>query len=224
MNEPQGSIQPVTRANPSILLALAALIFICIHTKAGNGNNSGLRGGIENVDHPSEGERMNSGSLVPGGIVYNFLHTSAAIPDLTKQSLTLRRKRNLRREHFAGLSFNLLGPTLGYGSVSMNYSIGNTSQFEAGIDLSTVYAGFNLYPVQINRGGNFAPYMGLMVAYGRKISSEKEDDIYMYMPVGVRYLNDDNWFFSVEVAATTADHVSSSPFYAGIKLGYLFRQ
>ena len=206
------------------LPVLALLLMIGITASAGNGNKPGVSNRIENPEPLSE-----KNPAIPNSVL---LHGESSTPHPTisasaypsEQSLTLRQKRNLRREHFAGLSVNFLGPTLGYGSVSMNYSIGTVTQIEAGIDLSTVYGGINLYPLRLDRGDNFSPYMGLMVAYGRKISSDKKDDIYMYMPVGIRYLNDDNWFFSVEVAATTADHVSSSPFYTGIRLGYRFWQ
>ena len=223
MKDQPGCARPGTGVNPFILPVLTVLLLICITATAGNGNNPGVPGCTGYSGPLPDQEPVISNSVLPY-VRLNASHYSiSSSPYPSGQSLTLRQKRNLRREHFAGLSVNIFGPTLGYGSVSMNYSIGSTSQIEAGIDLSTVYAGFNLYPIRLNRAETFAPYMGLMVAYGRKISSENKDDIFMYMPVGIRYLNDDNWFFSVEVAATTADHVSSSPFYTGIKLGYLFR-
>lgn len=224
MNDQPGCNRPGISINPCILPLVAAMLLLCITAMSGNGKYSGVTGRLENSDALPEKDPATSDSVLANAEIIIVHHGISPFRNPSEQPLTLRQKRNLRREHFAGLSVNILGPTLGYGSVSMNYSIGSTSQIEAGIDLSTVFAGFNLYPVRLSRAENFSPYMGLMVAYGRKISSDKKDDIYMYMPVGIRYVNDDNWFFSLEVAATTADHVSSSPFYAGIKLGYLFRQ
>lgn len=224
MKDQPGFISPGRSVYPFMLPVLAVLLLICIHAEAGNDRNSGVPGGDEYVIHTPQREIATFSPGLPEDGENSFLHNAGTFPYPARQTLSLRQRRNLRREHYAGLGVNLLGPTLGYGSVCMNYSIGNTSQLEAGIDLSTVYAGFNLFPVRVSRAERLSPYMGLMAAYGRKTGTDRKDDIYMYMPVGIRYLNDDNWFFSFEVAATTADHVSSSPFYAGIKLGYLFRQ
>jgi len=141
-----------------------------------------------------------------------------------QQNSVLRRRRSMLREQALGVGANLLGPTMGYASAYLQYSYGRVFQAEAGIDLSTVYTGINLYPQVFYRLEELSPYMGLMIGYSDPIKQNIVKGIYAYMPVGMRYLTTDDWYVCIEIAATTASTVKTAPLFLGIKLGYLFKR
>lgn len=140
------------------------------------------------------------------------------------QNSVLRRRRTIVREQAFGVGGNLLGPTLGYASAYLQYSYGRVIQMEAGLDLSTVYTGLNLYPHVFNRIEELSPYMGLMIGYSDPLKQNIAKGIYAYMPVGMRYVTSDDWYICFEIAATTASTVQTAPLFLGIKLGYLFKR
>lgn len=141
-----------------------------------------------------------------------------------QQNSVFRRRRSMVREQALGVGANLLGPTLGYASAYLQYSYGRVIQAETGIDLSTVYAGINLYPHVFNRFEELSPYMGLMIGYSDPLRQNIAKGIYAYMPIGMRYVTADDWYVCIEIAATTASTVQTAPLFLGIKLGYLFKR
>lgn len=145
------------------------------------------------------------------------------LPTEAAQPNPLRRKRNLRNEKALLVGFNLLGATMNYGSAFLGYALGRVVNLETGIDLTTAYGGISLHPIQFRRIEGLSPYMGLMAGYAGIGGGVLEEEFYMYMPVGVRYLTPDNWHISMEIAATTADNIRTGPLYGGIKLGYYFK-
>lgn len=145
------------------------------------------------------------------------------IPTQVIQPNPLRRKRNLRKEKALLVGFNLLGATMNYGSAYLGYALGRVVNLETGLDLTTAYGGVSLHPIQFRRIEGLSPYMGLMAGYAGIGDGPLEEEFYMYMPVGVRYLTPDNWHISLEIAATTADNIRTGPLYGGIKLGYYFK-
>lgn len=145
------------------------------------------------------------------------------IPSDVSQPHPLRRRRSLRREKALIVGANLLGATMNYGSAFFGYAIGKVVNLEAGIDLTTAYGGISLHPIQFRRIEGLSPYMGLMAGYKGSGNGQKAEELYMYMPIGVRYITPDNWHISIEVAATTADNIRTGPLYGGIKLGYYFK-
>lgn len=147
----------------------------------------------------------------------------AMLPQSGNQRSILRRRRTMRREQFLGIGGNLLGPTLGYASVFLQYAPGKVIQAETGADMTTVYGGLSLYPKVNSRVEGLGPYMGLMLGYSDPNQKNLAKGIYAYMPIGIRYVTIDDWYVSFEVAATTASSVRSAPLFMGIKLGYLFR-
>jgi hypothetical protein len=142
----------------------------------------------------------------------------------SQQNSVLRRRRSMVREQALGVGANLLGPTLGYASAYLQYSYGRVIQMEAGLDLSTVYTGINLYPHIFGRIEELSPYMGLMIGYSDPLKQNIAKGIYAYMPIGLRYITSDDWYVCVEIAATTASTVQTAPLFLGIKLGYLFKR
>jgi hypothetical protein len=140
-----------------------------------------------------------------------------------QQATPFRRKRTVRPAQAFGIGGNLLGPTLGFASVYMQYSYGQMLQAEAGIDLSTVYGGLNIYPPLPLSVEGLSPYMGLMIGYSDPARQNLARGIYAYMPVGFRYVTPDDWYICVEFAATTSSNIKTSPLFLGIKLGYLFK-
>lgn len=164
---------------------------------------------------------------VRNNVTYHFLLTN---PETSmsfvssQQNSVLRRRRSMLREQALGIGANLLGPTMGYASAYLQYSYGRVIQAEAGIGLSTVYTGINLYPQVFNRIEELSPYMGLMIGYSDPIKQNIAKGIYAYMPVGLRYLTPDDWYVCIEIAATTASTVKTTPLFLGIKLGYLFKR
>ena len=164
---------------------------------------------------------------VRNNVTYHFLLTN---PETSmsfvssQQNSVLRRRRSMLREQALGIGANLLGPTMGYASAYLQYSYGRVIQAEAGIGLSTVYTGINLYPQVFYRLEELSPYMGLMIGYSDPIKQNIAKGIYAYMPVGMRYLTTDDWYVCIEIAATTASTVKTAPLFLGIKLGYLFKR
>jgi hypothetical protein len=142
----------------------------------------------------------------------------------SQQNSVLRRRRSMVREQALGVGANLLGPTLGYASAYLQYSYGRVIQMEAGLDLSTVYTGINLYPHIFGRIEELSPYMGLMIGYSDPLKQNIAKGIYAYMPIGLRYITSDDWYVCVEIAATTASTLQTAPLFLGIKLGYLFKR
>ena len=148
----------------------------------------------------------------------------AFIPQPRQTTSVFRRKRTNVREHEFGIGGNVLGATMNYASAYLQYSLSRVLQVEGGLDLSTVYAGFNLFPKVIEKIEGLSPYMGLMIGYSDPDNLKTANGIYAYMPVGIRYLTADNWYICLELAATTADNVRSSPLFVGVKLGFLFKR
>lgn len=151
-------------------------------------------------------------------------HEPSAFYTSSQQNSVIRRRRSMVREQALGVGANLLGPTLGYASTYLQYSYGRVIQAEAGIDLSTVYTGINLYPHVFNRFEELSPYMGLMIGYSDPLKQNIAKGIYAYMPIGMRYVTADDWYVCIEIAATTASTVQTAPLFIGIKLGYLFKR
>ncbi|HAX95713.1 MAG TPA: hypothetical protein DCY35_04215 [Prolixibacteraceae bacterium] len=163
---------------------------------------------------------INSTSDVYGKVAFtSFLD----FPTEVIQPNPLRRKRNFRKEKALLVGFNLLGATMNYGSAYLGYALGRVVNLETGLDLTTAYGGVSLHPIQFRRVEGLSPYMGLMAGYAGIGDGPLEEEFYMYMPVGVRYLTPDNWHISIEIAATTADNIHTGPLYGGIKLGYYFK-
>ncbi len=121
-----------------------------------------------------------------------------------------------------GAGVSLLGGSLGYGSVFVQYGIGRSLQAETGAGPGALYGGLGLFPLPSRRPEGISPYMGLFAGYTGRARSGFRKGAYMYMPAGVRCLHARGWFFSAEVAATTAGSLGWGPLYAGIKFGYLF--
>ncbi len=144
-------------------------------------------------------------------------------PQTTPQTSVFRRRRTMRRQQQLGLGGNIFGPTLSVASAYMQYSFIRTAQIEAGLDLSTVYGGFNFYPRVITQNENLSPYMGLMIGYSMGRNKQVEG-IYAYMPVGIRYLTPDDLYICLEIAATTAHNVRSAPLFLGLKMGFLIKK
>lgn len=160
---------------------------------------------------------INNNHFLPENFIPSASYTSA------QQNSVLRRRRSMVREQALGVGANLLGPTLGYASAFLQYSYGRVIQAEAGLDLSTVYTGINLYPHVLNRYEELSPYMGLMIGYSDPLKQNIAKGIYAYMPIGMRYITADDWYLCIEIAATTASSVQTAPLFIGIKLGYLFK-
>lgn len=159
------------------------------------------------------------------GLSNKHIISSSGLPGISSQEFNLlRRRRPMMRDQALGVGANLLGPTLGYASAYLQYSIGRVVQAEAGLDLSAVYAGINLYPHVFNRIEELSPYMGLMIGYSDPLRQNIAQGIYAYMPVGMRYVTSDNWYVCVEIAGTTASNIRTAPLFLGIKLGYLFKR
>ena len=146
-----------------------------------------------------------------------------SLPQTTPQTSVFRRRRTMNRQQQLGIGGNILGPTLGIASAYMQYSFIKTAQIEAGLDLATVYAGFNFYPRVITLNENLSPYMGLMIGYSDPERNKTVKGIYAYMPVGFRIITPDDWYVCIEVAATTAHNVRSAPLFLGLKMGFLFK-
>lgn len=145
-------------------------------------------------------------------------------PQPRQTTSVFRRKRTKVGEGEFGIGGNVLGPTLNYASACLQYSFSRALQAEAGLDLSSVYAGFNLFPRVILRTEGLAPYMGLMIGYSDPDNRKTANGVYAYMPVGIRFLTTGQWYICAELAATTADNVRSSPLFLGLKLGLLFKR
>jgi hypothetical protein len=146
-----------------------------------------------------------------------------SLPQTTPQTSVFRRRSTMRRQQQLGLGGNIFGPTLSIASAYMQYSFIKTAQIEAGLDLATVYAGFNFYPRVITQYEFLSPYMGLMIGYSDPERNKTVKGIYAYMPVGIRFVTPDNWYVCLEVAATTAHNVRSAPLFLGLKMGFLFK-
>lgn len=151
-------------------------------------------------------------------------HEINSLPQTTLQTSVFRRRRTMLRQQQLGLGGNILGPTLSIASAYLQYSFIKTAQIEAGLDLATVYAGFNFYPRVIRQNENLSPYMGLMIGYSDPDRNKLVKGIYAYMPVGLRFVTPDDWYICLEIAATTAHNVRTSPLFLGLKMGFLFKK
>lgn len=193
----------------------AFVIMILFFQQSGYpGNNFGIPSDKEPVILDCNTEKLSGPSNVN-----EFIHI------LSEQEFSLlRRRRSMIRHQALGVGANLLGPTLGYASAYLQYSFGRVVQAEAGLDISTVYTGLNLYPHVFNRIEELSPYMGLMVGYSDPLKQNIVKGVYAYMPVGVRFITPDDWYVCAELAATTASKVGTAPLFFGIKLGYLFKR
>jgi hypothetical protein len=154
----------------------------------------------------------------------HIIEIPAGNPQPRQTTSVFRRKRTKVGERELGIGGNVLGPTMNYASAYLQYSFSRVLQAESGLDLSTVYAGFNLFPRIIEQIEGLSPYMGLMIGYSDPDNLKTANGIYAYMPVGIRYVTRADWYMCLEFAATTADNVRSSPFFLGVKLGLLFRR
>ncbi len=162
----------------------------------------------------------------------NFNHTwvPASVPEInmlprtTPQTSVFRRRRTMSRQQQLGIGGNIFGPTLSAASAYIQYSFIESAQLEAGLDLSTLYAGFNFYPRVITQNKNLSPYMGLMIGYSDPESNKTAKGIYAYMPVGLRLVTPEDWYVCLEIAATTAHNVRTAPLFLGLKMGFLFNK
>jgi hypothetical protein len=176
--------------------------------------------------HPAENRELATGLVQIGQIFHPGAETPAfhfSSPQNSNQTSVFRRRRSLLRNQSLGIGANLLGPTMGYTSVFLQYSPGEVVQTEVGADLSTVYGGITLYPKIEGKIEDLSPYMSLMIGYSDPARKNTAKGIYAYMPVGLRYITQDDWYISFEIAATTASTVKTAPLFMGVKLGYLFK-
>jgi hypothetical protein len=166
-------------------------------------------------------------NILPDNIYPTWITVPApemnSLPQTTPQTSVFRRRRTMRRQQQLGLGGNIFGPTLSVASAYMQYSFIRTAQIEVGLDLSTVYGGFNFYPRVITQNENLSPYMGLMIGYSMGRNKQVEG-IYAYMPVGIRYVTPDDLYICLEIAATTAHNVRSAPLFLGLKMGFLIKK
>lgn len=213
---PEGSSCSCVFAVRILILFLGFAHFFSLQATAGdNPKNTEILFSVEKIHTMSA---LNSGisyvALLPG---------ENLLADQANQTSVLRRRRTLIRYQSIGIGANLLGATLGYASVYLQYSVGKVVEFESGADLATVYGGMKLYPEILARLEELRPYMGLMIGYSDPSRNNAAKGIYAYMPVGIRYLTQDDWYLCAELAATTASSVRTAPLFLGIKVGYLFK-
>lgn len=201
------------------VLPVSLVIFLALALSEINGvwaNDSLIVQNNVNFHQPAEG--YTTDLFLPESPIPYVSYTAS------QQNSVFRRRRTMVREQAFGVGANLLGPTLGYASAYLQYSYGHVIQAEAGLDLSTVYAGINLYPHVFGRIEELSPYMGLMIGYSDPLKQNIAKGIYAYMPIGMRYVTADDWYVCIEIAATTASTVQTAPLFLGIKLGYLFKR
>lgn len=127
---------------------------------------------------------------------------------------------NAAHRHPLVMGFNLLGPTLGYGSFFVQYGTGEIFLFETGANFNAAYGGFSVFPFRYSRYRELAPYMGLFLGYADPSQVEKDKGVFAYMPVGTLYRISSRWVVSAELAVTTAGNLNWGPIYAGVKLGF----
>ncbi|MFZ5431094.1 MAG: hypothetical protein ACOZDD_12740 [Bacteroidota bacterium] len=219
---PQICLLPKRRYPGIPVRVIPLFIQLLILTVAGNVS----AGDTEGQAHHSVNRNISSGIVesgftpLPGQEALAY-HINA--PQNSNQTSVFRRKRSMLRNQAMGIGANLLGPTMGYTSVFLQYSPGEVVQTEIGADLTTVYGGITLYPKIPGRIEGLSPYMGLMIGYSDPARKNIAKGIYAYMPVGLRYVTQDDWYVSIEMAATTASTVKTAPLFMGVKLGYLFK-
>ena len=221
-------IDPIPEQNPfntyklrKTVLLLFLLIFLCFSSEV-RAKNQITPAGITCENPPENPGETKETPAREGGT--NTVDVYTNIPQPRQTTSVFRRRRTKLQSREMGIGGNLFGPTLNFASAYLQYSFSRALQAESGLDLSTVYAGFNLYPRLVQQFEGLSPYMGLMVGYSDPDNLSTATGIYAYMPVGLRYVTTNDWYICLEFAATTADNVRSSPLYLGLKMGFLFKR
>lgn len=127
---------------------------------------------------------------------------------------------NPRIERPFGLSISAGGPTF-LVSLSANYFVSSTVNFEAGIGVYGFYTGATYHFNGERNEKKWTPYTGAFLFIIPSILGEGAHPG-LFIPLGMQFMNIGGFTFRAEVAGILSDFNDNVPVWGALKFGYHF--
>ncbi|UKN01298.1 hypothetical protein K6119_16340 [Paracrocinitomix mangrovi] len=130
--------------------------------------------------------------------------------------------KNIRYFRRFGIEATSFGPAT-YCSLNFSYFISKNVNIDAGFGMLGAFAGLRFFPGTFSKPHHWSPYLGFYFTNIIWISPFAPEDYSkgLYMPLGIQYLGNKGFSFSVEAAYISIKN-DLTPIWGSLKLGYYF--